>query len=68
MAKSKKPSRRSGGAAMRASGRHVQLLGWLPDDWAIIRAAADLDERPATQFVQRAALAAAKLFLEKSQK
>ena len=64
MANSRK--RPSGGAAIKAAGKSAMLLGWSPGDRALIEAAARIDGRPMTQFVQRAALAAAKKILKKS--
>jgi uncharacterized protein (DUF1778 family) len=68
--KQKPPKRRpSGGAAMRRAGRTPMLLGWLPEERETIRAAAEAEDLPMTQFVMRSALAAAaKVFSRKNGK
>ena len=65
MATRKKPS---GGASMAATGKRCMQLWWMVDDLAIIARAAAMEGRPWTQFVQHAALTAAKKNLEKSSK
>lgn len=64
--KTRQARQASGGARLKASGKHPQLLGWDQADWQLIVEAAGLDRRSMTQFVQIAALAAAKKILEKS--
>lgn len=60
-----KPKQASGGARLVASGKRVQTLGWLPDDWELIERAAERTRRPRTSFVQLAALDAARRVLAK---
>jgi len=60
----KKP--KSGGARLAEAGKRPMLLGWTPEDRAIIEQAARLDSRPMATFVQVHALAAAKKIIQKS--
>ncbi len=62
--KAAKPT--SGGARLKASGRHPVLLGLMPDQLATARAAANADGRPLTQFFVHHGLAAAEKILKKS--
>jgi uncharacterized protein (DUF1778 family) len=57
MAKNKQMS---GGARLRASGKRAVLLGLTPEQHAAIRAAAESEGRPVTQFLVFHGLAAAK--------
>lgn len=59
MSHSKKRKQPSGGAKLRASGKKAVLLGVLPAELAKIRAAAEIEMRPVTQFVAYYALRAA---------
>lgn len=61
--KASKALAKSGAARMTGRGyRPVQLMVE-PDEYDTLRAAADLDERPLTKFVLRAALRAARAAL-----
>ena len=54
----------SGGARLKAAGKHPVLLGLLPDQAEKIRAAAEADGRPLTQFFIFHGLAAAEKILK----
>ena len=58
----------SGGARLKADGKHAMLLGWLSEYREKIQAAAALDGRNLSQFVYVHALKAAEKILEKSAK
>ena len=65
MARKRSPARpASGGKRLTASGRKPVLLGLTPEQHATLKAAAQKDGRPMTQFALRAALAAAEKILE----
>jgi hypothetical protein len=61
-----KPKQASGGARLKASGRHPVLIGFLPDELADLRAAAEKDGRSVTQFVRHHILTVARKKLGKS--
>lgn len=61
----KKKTQASGGARLKAAGRHPVLLGLTPEQRAKIQAAAAADNRPVTQFLVHHGLAAAEKILEK---
>jgi uncharacterized protein (DUF1778 family) len=67
MAKKKstgKPKQASGGARLKAAGKVAVLLGLRPDQAATLRAAAEKDGRPLTQFLVFHGLAAAEKILK----
>lgn len=46
------PAKRpSGGAKLKAAGKHAVLLGLQPGVYAVIKHAAELEMRPVTQFI-----------------
>lgn len=61
----KKNEQLSGGARLTAAGKVAVLLGVDPADIEIIRAAAEKEKRPVTQFLLYHGLEAAKKILEK---
>jgi hypothetical protein len=58
----------SGGKRLGLSGRKAVLIGLKPDDHEKIRAAAELDRRPMTQYMIVASLAASEKKLGKEAK
>ena len=55
----KKRKRLSGGAKLKAAGKHAIMLGVRQADYKLLKAAADMTMRPVSQFVVFHALAAA---------
>lgn len=62
----KKSSQASGGKRLVASGKHPVTLGLLPEQRDRLRAAAQAEGRPVTQFVIYHALQAAEKILKKT--
>ncbi len=60
----KAPRQASGGARLKAAGRHPVTLGLTPAQRDLIRAAAEKDGRPMTQILLRGGLALAEKILE----
>ncbi len=58
----------SGGARLKASGKHPVLVGFNDDQFALLREAAKADGRPMTQFLMFHGLAAAEKILKKLSK
>lgn len=66
MASRKQAKQASGGARLKAAGKHPVLLGLTADQIATVKAAAEHDGRPVTQFLVYHGLQAAKKILGKS--
>lgn len=64
MARERKKKLPSGGAKLKAAGKHAVLLGIPLDDYASIAMAAMIDRRPVAQFIMFHAANAAKDVVE----
>ena len=60
------PKPLSGGARMKASGKHPVLLGLTTDEREFLRRAAELDGRPLTQLFMFHTFAAARKIIAKN--